>query len=255
MDRRDALRAVTALTVGAVVSACDAPPGRQPPATPTTPRSTAPRHTTGEPSAIPLPVLPDEVSHGRRDRNNVALTFHGQGEPGIVVRLLDEIAKENARVTVLAVGTWLAAQPQLAHRILDAGHELGNHTQHHAAIAHMTAPQVHAEISDCAEALKRITGSIGRWFRPSQTQHATDLIKVAAADVGYPTCLSYDIDSLDYTDPGPTTVVDTTLKSIRAGSIVSLHFGHPGTVTAMAPLLQGLRRRGLTPVTMTELMR
>jgi peptidoglycan/xylan/chitin deacetylase (PgdA/CDA1 family) len=184
----------------------------------------------------------------------VALTFHGQGDPVIVASLLDEIAKGEAHVTVLAVGTWLAAQPTLAHRILAAGHELGNHTQHHADIKRMSPTRAHAEIDDCARALRSLTGSIGRWFRPSQTQYANSMIKDQARRVGYATCLSYDVDSLDYTDPGVGAVVANTLKAVGNGSIISLHFGHAGTVTAMAPLLRGLRERGLQPVTVSELL-
>jgi peptidoglycan/xylan/chitin deacetylase (PgdA/CDA1 family) len=253
MDRRDALRAATALAVGTVAAGCDATSGgpvfKEP--APSASVETVPV----KPSRPAAPTLPDEITHGPRDRMNVALTFHGQGEPAVVGRLLDEIAKGGAHVTVLAVGTWLAAQSALARQILDAGHELGNHTQHHADIKRMSATQAHAEIDACAQALRTVTGSIGRWFRPSQTQHATGTIKAAAAQVGYPTCLSYDVDSLDFTDPGATAVVDRTLKAVRPGSIVSLHFGHAGTVSAMAPLLQGLRHRGLTPVTVTDLMR
>jgi len=157
-------------------------------------------------------------------------------------------------VTVLAVGTWLAAQPQLGRRIVAAGHELGNHTQHHADIKQMSDDAAYTEIAVCAATLRTVTGSIGRWFRPSQTQHATATIKAAAARAGYPVCLSYDVDSLDYTDPGADAIVSTTLAAVRPGSIVSLHFGHPGTITALPALLAGLRERGLTPVTMTELM-
>jgi peptidoglycan/xylan/chitin deacetylase (PgdA/CDA1 family) len=246
MDRRDALRAVTALAAGAVAG-CDATPSQSVPAAATA--AARPATTT------PAPRLPGEVTHGPRDRANVALTFHGQGEPAIVGRLLNAIEKGGARVTVLAVGTWLTASPDLARRILAGGHELGNHTEHHADITRMTPARAHAEIDDCARTLRALTGSIGAWFRPSQTRHATATIRVQAARVGYPTCLSYDVDSLDYTDPGAAAVVGTTLKAIRPGSIVSLHFGHEGTVSAIAPLLRGLRSRGLTPVTMTELMR
>ena len=184
----------------------------------------------------------------------MALTFHGQGDPLIVGRLLDTIAKQSAHVTVLAVGTWLTAQPALARRILADGHELGNHTQHHADIKRMSAAGAYAEIDDCARTLHTLTGSIGRWFRPSQTRYATVTIKKQAARVGYPTCLSYDVDSLDYTDPGAGAVVATTLKAVRNGSIISLHFGHAGTVTAIGPLLRGLSDRGLEPVTVSELI-
>jgi peptidoglycan/xylan/chitin deacetylase (PgdA/CDA1 family) len=172
----------------------------------------------------------------------------------IVSRLLDAIAKGGAHVTVLAVGTWLAAQPTLARRILADGHELGNHTQHHADIKRMSATRAHAEIDDCAQTLHTLTRSIGRWFRPSQTRYATTTIKKQAARVGYPTCLSYDVDSLDYTDPGPGAVVATTLKAVRNGSIISLHCGHAGTVAAIGPLLRGLHDRGLEPVTVSELI-
>jgi peptidoglycan/xylan/chitin deacetylase (PgdA/CDA1 family) len=252
MNRRDALRAVTAVAAGTVAAGCDASP-IVPAAHPAAPATSAgPAPLTSARAAAPK--LPHEISHGPRDRMNVALTFHGQGEPATVGRLLDEIAHGGARVTVLAVGSWLAAQPALAHRILDAGHELGNHTQHHVDIKRMSAAQAVAEIDACAKALRTISGSIGRWFRPSQTRHATATIKAAARKVGYPTCLSYDVDSLDYTDPGAAAVADTILNAVRPGSIVSLHFGHAGTVTAMAPLLKGLHERGLTPVTMTELL-
>jgi peptidoglycan/xylan/chitin deacetylase (PgdA/CDA1 family) len=99
-----------------------------------------------------------------------------------------------------------------------------------------------------------LTGSVGTWFRPSQTQHANALVRAQAARAGYPTCLSYDVDSLDYRDPGAVAVVRNVAASVRAGSIVSLHCGHPGTVAAIPGLVNLLRVRGLRPVTMTELM-
>jgi peptidoglycan/xylan/chitin deacetylase (PgdA/CDA1 family) len=168
--------------------------------------------------------------------------------------LIAEAERAGARVTVLAVGTWLEQYPQMAHRILRGGHDLGNHTMHHLDIAAMDAPGTHAEIAGCAQRLRALTGSIGRWFRPSQTRYATPLIERAARKVGYRTCVSYDVDSLDYTDPGPDAVVATVLGSVRRGSIISLHLGHPGTVTALPAILRGLAEQRLRPVTLTEML-
>jgi peptidoglycan/xylan/chitin deacetylase (PgdA/CDA1 family) len=194
------------------------------------------------------------VTHGPRDRPRLALTFHGQGDPALVRRLLAELSNGSARVTVLAVGSWLESEPEVVRSILDGGHEIGNHTQNHLAIADLPPAQAYSEINECALRLKRLTGSIGAWFRPSQTQYATAAIRELAARAGYPTCLSYDVDSRDYTDPPATAVVRTTLSAAGPGSIVSLHFGHPATVTAMPEILDGLGRRGLSPVTVTELL-
>jgi peptidoglycan/xylan/chitin deacetylase (PgdA/CDA1 family) len=168
--------------------------------------------------------------------------------------LMAKAERAGAQVSVLAVGTWLEQYPQIAQRILSGGHDLGNHTMHHLDIAAMDAAGAYAEIAGCEQRLRVLTGSPGRWFRPSQTQYATPLIERQARQAGYQTCVSYDVDSLDYTDPGPDAVVATVLGSVRPGSIVSLHFGHSGTVTALPAILNGLASRGLRPVTLTALL-
>ena len=225
------------------------------------PRQTArhPATATDSAAATPGHVAPGlhlsgEIAHGPRRRRQVALTFHGAGDPAVARRLLAAAASAGARITVLAVGTWLDAQPEIARMILDGGHELGNHTQNHANISAMNPHAVHAEIAECAARLRKLTGSIGTWFRPSQTPHANAVIRAQAAKVGYHTCLSYDVDSLDYQDPGPQAVARNVLRGARGGSIVSMHLGHPGTVTAMPVILDGLRARGLRAVTVSTLL-
>lgn len=203
----------------------------------------------------PLPAgLPYEIVHGPRERSRVALTFHGQGDPALATALLAEAERAGARVTVLAVGTWLDEQPRMARRILDGGHELGNHTLHHADISAMSPAEALAEITGCAERLRRLTGSIGRWFRPSRARHATATVQRQARRAGYAHCLSYDLDSLDFTDPGAPAVRRTVLASAHGGSVVSLHLGHAGTVAALPGILDGLHGRGLRAVTVTDLL-
>ena len=241
-SRRIVLGWGAALAAGAL-GACGVPAaGPSPPSPPPPPPPPPPRRA------------PHEIVHGPRTRDAVALTFHGAGDPELTLQALGAFRAAGAQGTVLAVGTWLAANPDLAARITGEGHELGNHTYTHPTLPDLGASAARAEIERCRDVLDRLTGSPGRWFRPSGTPHATGLILRLAAAAGYPVCLSYDVDPLDYTDPGAAAVLSTTLAGVRPGSIVSLHFGHEGTIAAMPALLSGLRERGLTPVTMTELI-
>ncbi|UKY49040.1 polysaccharide deacetylase family protein [Streptomyces inhibens] len=260
LDRRSVLRAAaSAAAAGALVAGCDphrdegsGTVGAAPSPSGAGRASPAPAHAARPPTRAP--GLPVQIEHGPRGGHAVALTFHGSGDPKLATALLGEAERAGAKVTVLAVGDWLDEQPAMARRILDGGHELGNHTMHHRNICALPASEAYAEISRCADRLRTLTGSIGSWFRPSQTRRATDLVTGLARRAGYPHVLSYDVDSLDANDPGAPAVQRTVLDSARPGSVVSLHLGHAGTVAALPPILDGLRRRGLRAVTTTELV-
>ncbi|RRR71340.1 polysaccharide deacetylase family protein, partial [Streptomyces sp. RP5T] len=113
--------------------------------------------------------------------------------------------------------------------------------------------EARAEIGGCAERIRRLTGSPGAWFRPSRTPTASPLVTRLAQEAGYPHVLSYDVDSLDFTSPGPAAVARKVLAEIREGSVVSMHFGYDDTVAALPVVLEELDRRGLAAVTTTEL--
>ena len=202
------------------------------PGTPRTPPAPRPRRT---PPRAASPGSPSEIAHGPRDRPRVALTFHGHGDPAIARALLGRGRDgRGARVTVLAVGSWLDAHPDMARRILDGGHELGNHTQRHLDINAMAEARRRTRRSPAAPGgCARLTGSIGTWFRPSPDPDATPLVQTLARRAGYPHVLSYDVDSLDFTSPGAPAVIRKVTGEIRHGSVVSLHFGYADTVAAL----------------------
>ena len=210
-----------------------------------------PEETTDTSGAYALTAQP-EVSRGPATTDAVALTFHGDGPPQLAEALLTEAEKTGARLTVLAVGRWLAQYPQMADRVLKGGHELGNHTENHLDIDAMSESRAYDEIERCAQRLEQLTGSRGRWFRQSQGQHASPTVRAAATRAGYGTLLSYDLDSRDFLNPGSASIVQTVLGQIRGGDVVSLHFGHPQTVQALPQILTALQGRGLRAVTASE---
>lgn len=204
-------------------------------------------------AARPVRSRAEEVVHGARTARAVALTFHGSGDPALARRLLREVNAAGASITVMAVGSWLDEEPRMVRSFLDGGHELGNHTQNHRDIDAMPAAASYAEIAQCAERLRKLTGTAGAWFRPSQARHASPRVRAQAAELGYRGCLSWDVDSLDFTDPGASAITRRVLGGVRGGSVVSMHLGHAGTVEALPSILDGLRGRGLRPVTVSEL--
>ncbi|WP_367320690.1 polysaccharide deacetylase family protein [Streptomyces sp. HUAS ZL42] len=250
-DRRTALRTGAGLlAAGAFAAGCATSGAVAHPTHAANPDS----ETAAQAGPRLFPGLPAQLTHGPRNHPRIALTFHGQGDPETAEALLTEAERHGARLTVLAVGTWLDEHPTLARRILDGGHDLGNHTHRHVDINALPEADAEQEILACADRLKRLTGSIGTWFRPSRAARASPLVERLAKRAGYPHVLSYDVDSLDFTAPGAPAVARKVLDEIRNGSVVSLHFGYPDTVAALPVVLEELDRRGLRAVTTTELL-
>jgi peptidoglycan/xylan/chitin deacetylase (PgdA/CDA1 family) len=155
---------------------------------------------------------------------------------------------------VFAVGNWLAANPAIGHRILGDGNELANHTYTHPDLGTLGASAVASEVSRCAQVLTQVQGNNGRWFRPSGLDRPTPLILQQAGAAGYATSVGYDVDPLDYEDPGASKVIARVQSGLQPGSIISLHTGHAGTVQAFGPIVAAVRARGLRPVTVSQLL-
>jgi hypothetical protein len=196
-----------------------------------------------------------DIGHGPRNSAKVALTFHGAGAPDFADPLLKLFKSTQTKVSIFAVGTWLLSDPAIASRIIDEGHDLGNHTMTHTQMKTISAKRVDSEIGKCAAELQKLIGNHGAWFRPSGTQFSTPTIRAAAVKYGYRQCISYEVDSKDFQDPSKKSVINNVMKNIKNGSIVSLHLGHKVTLDAMPTLLENLHTKGFTPVTLTELLK
>src|SRR4051794_33175955 len=256
MNRRLVLRSTLAALGGATAAGCSDQKQATTPPSADAPVPSSTDQSSREPS-VSTPTTrrgATEVSHGPRSVRKVALTFHGNGDPALARTLLDQVERAGVRISVFVVGTWLVSHPEMAQRVLQGKHDLGNHTMHHKAMRRLAAPEARREVGDCAAVLRRTAGSAGRWFRASGTQQTTPVIRAAATAAGYATCVSYDVDGLDWMDPDATTVRNAVLNAVEPGSIVSLHLGHPVTIEALPAILSGLSARQLQPVTLTELL-
>ncbi|MBB5892104.1 polysaccharide deacetylase family protein [Kutzneria kofuensis] len=255
MTRRITRRAALGIAATTALAGCSGPPTAAPTpsattrSTTTTPPVTTTTTTTATPGGPAVEVV--RASSGRPE---VALTFHGAGPLDITRQVLKLLAQHDAKITVFAVGTWLQATPDGARMVRDGGHELGNHTWSHPDLESYQPGPMLTEIERCRDALSTVAGTPGTFFRQSQGQHATARELAAAGKAGYARTLSYDVDSLDWTDPG-AAAIRRAAGAAKAGSVVSMHLGHPGTVQALPGILTDLAARGLTPVTATELLR
>lgn len=207
-------------------------------------------------------LLYPTITHGPRDSNRIALSFDDGPDPDVTPQVLDVLAQHGTRATFFVIGKWLDAHPELAQRIVDDGHVLGNHSWGHSRLQNFYFTKRHLhEIENCERAIMLITGSsLPVMYRPPIGLKSGALAR--AADRHNLLLVAWSLNSRDTRQPDPGKVARRVLKHIRGGDIVLLHDGHdlsgrhrPYCAQAVRLILEGLRAKGLACVTIPELLK
>ena len=96
----------------------------------------------------------------------VALTFDDGPSPVWTPKILDELKKAGVKATFFMIGEHVEKYPDVARRVAEEGHEIGNHTIDHHVLVYYKMDELEKEIKDNEKIIKTITGQTTRYFRP-----------------------------------------------------------------------------------------
>lgn len=228
------------------------------PVPPPSPRSAA--HPPVADAVLPppegvTPLPPVEIDRGSGARPEVALTFDAGADWRPAIRILDTLAEAGVRSTFFLTGEWVRENPRTTRRIVQAGHEVGNHSWNHPDFTRLSDEQIRSQLRR-TEAVVRETAAVTTrpYFRPPFGARDHRVRQVAGSE-GFLT-LYWTLDSRDAVDPGITArqIRDRIVAEARPGSIILLHCGSQATAEALPDVLAGLRERGLTAVALSRLL-
>ena len=175
----------------------------------------------------------------------VALTFD-DGPTGDTGRLLDALADHDARATFFLIGENAARLPGEVRRILDAGHEVGNHSWSHINGWRESVPTLVREYRRTDAVLSDLAGRPVRWVRPPFGKFTYPLIYWGRRR-GQRVVL-WDTMPCDYSPRASVARVTRTLAAARDRSVVCLHDNARSAAVTPAALREALPRlagRGL----------
>ncbi|MFE6776647.1 polysaccharide deacetylase family protein [Streptomyces sp. NPDC057702] len=192
--------------------------------------------------------------HGHRDTPRVALTFDDGPDPVHTGQVLEILDRYDVRATFFCVGHHVVALPDLVRQLAAGGHEVGNHTWSHPFLPDLTPDQLREQLDRTAEAVERVTGQAPARFRPPYGGVNPEVLATLAE---HPSTLTlWDVDSHDWSRPGPERIAETVLRAVEPGSVVLMHEGagdRGQTVLALPTIIEGLLERGLELVTVSDL--
>ena len=207
-----------------------------------------------KPKTAPEPEPKTTVSSVHVDGPYIALTFDDGPNQKLTPRLLDLLAEHHIHVTFFVVGENAAEYPEILQRAVREGHEIGNHTWSHPNLAKMSDENVRSQIKRTEEAITNAIGSRPTLFRPAYGSVTAHQKRFIHDELGYEIIL-WEVDPLDWKNPGPNVVTSRILKETRPGSIVLAHDIHAQTIQAMPATLTELEAKGFKFVTVSQLLK
>lgn len=188
----------------------------------------------------------------------VALTFDDVPDPRFTPQILDILKKYNVKATFFVNGQRVLNHPELAKRIHDEGHVIGNHSFTHPDFNNLTMPEFKKEIKKTEQAIFPITGYIPKMIRPPYGEITEEQL-IWAAEHHYQ-IVNWNVDSLDWKGLGKDEVLSNILSGIKPGAIVLQHGGGgygsklQGTIDALPVVIETLRNQGYELVTVPDLL-
>ncbi len=98
-------------------------------------------------------------------------------------RLLQVLADHGAKATFFLIGNKVAADPDAARRIADAGMEVASHTWEHPNMATIAAADIPSQLRKATEAIAAATGRAPNLYRPAGGL-SNDAVRAEAAKQG-----------------------------------------------------------------------
>lgn len=167
------------------------------------------------------------LTHGRNPRQ-VALTFDDGPNDPYTQRLLDVLARHQAKATFFLIGKYVRQRPEIARAIKAAGHAIGNHTYNHPNLIFASAGRVKQELEDCNKALEDALGSHESLFRPPFGGRLPHVFKICCALRLTP--VMWSVTSYDWKATSSQYIFDhvqrqTRSRRVAQAEVILLHDG------------------------------
>ncbi len=188
---------------------------------------------------------------GGREQKSLYLSFDDGPHPQYTQPLLDFLAEHDALATFFLIGEQIERHPQLARRIVDAGHTLGNHSYTHPHFELLPLAAQLDEIDRTDKLLQAIDGRPWHPFRPPRGVLPRPMLRHFIRQHRRIAYWSYD--SLDYSRrPAAELVALARRYPPRSGDILLMHDDSDISMEMLTQLIpqwkqQGFRFAALRP--------
>lgn len=158
--------------------------------------------------------------HGNTNQKAVSLMVNVYWGEEFLDDMLNVFEKYKIKTTFFVGGVWASKNTDYLTKIVNLGHEIGNHGFFHKDHSKLNYSQNIAEIKNNHTLIKEITGKDMKLFAPPSGAYANDTI-LATKKLGYKTIL-WTKDTIDWRDHDENLIFKRA-TNISNGDLILMH--------------------------------
>lgn len=189
------------------------------------------------------------IYNGNKNSKKVSLMINVYWGSEYIEQILNVFKKHGIKTTFFVGGQWAQKEPELLSKIINDGHEIGNHGYFHEDHSKLTYEQNHEEIVATHNLIKVIYNLEMNLFAPPSGAFNKSTLLVAE-DLGYKTIM-WSRDTIDWRDHDVNLIIQRATKNISGGELILMHPTNE-TLKALPTILEYYLAVGIKPTTVTE---
>jgi peptidoglycan/xylan/chitin deacetylase (PgdA/CDA1 family) len=191
------------------------------------------------------------IRQGAQDKKRVSITFD-DGPYSFTEKYINILQEYNVHAAFFLIGIQVEKYPDEAKKIVESGYEIGIHSYNHRQLTAMSINSIEDDFQRSLSAVKKITDSDIRFFRPPFGDFNDTVIDIAKKHKL--TTILWCVDPRDWQRDDPDIIAQHVIENAVNGAIILLHEGRKSTLLALPQIIEGLWEKGFDIVSLSELL-
>jgi probable sporulation protein (polysaccharide deacetylase family) len=191
---------------------------------------------------VHLEDLPAEpIYRGHPDKPMVSFIINVAWGNEYIPDMLETLNKYHVKATFFIEGRWAKENPEMAKMIVDAGHEVGNHSYTHPDMSQLSSSNIREQLVKTNEVIKSVTDITPTWFAPPSGSFRDEVVKIAEEmEMG---TVMWSVDTIDWQRPEPHVLVERVLSKVHNGALILMH-PTSSTSESLETLILSIKQKG-----------
>ena len=185
------------------------------------------------------------IAMGSKEKKYIYLTFDLGYEAGYTENILDTLKANDVKACFFITAHYLNTQPDIVKRMIEEGHDVGNHTVNHKSMPEISDSEVEKEVMNLHTAIYEKFGYEMKYIRPPKGEYCERTLALCNK-MNYQTIM-WSFAYADWNEkdqPDKEQAKKKILDNVHNGEIMLLHGNSKTNTEILGDIIKEIKNMG-----------